>query len=109
MTSDKLAKLIKDLSGLPTETEWIEFKRNYARPDEIGENISALSNSTALLRKHCGFIIWGIEDDSHAIVGTDFLPNETRGKNSGMLSTCVPAVCIRRTDDKCVTTQAVRY
>lgn len=81
MTSDKLAKLIKDLSGLPTETEWIEFKRNYARPDEIGENISALSNSTALLRKHCGFIIWGIEDDSHAIVGTDFLPRENKVGN----------------------------
>lgn len=27
-----------------TETQWLEFKENYASPQDIGEYISALSN-----------------------------------------------------------------
>jgi len=30
---------------LPAETEWIEFKKNNYKPEDIGEYISALSNS----------------------------------------------------------------
>ncbi|MDR4496625.1 MAG: putative DNA binding domain-containing protein [Candidatus Scalindua sp.] len=81
MTSNIFSNLIKDFRSLPAETEWLEFKRNRARPDEIGENISALSNSSALLRKYSGYIVWGIEDDNHTIVGTDFLPREKKVGN----------------------------
>ena len=81
MTEDKVSRLIKDFSGLPAETEWIEFKSNYVDPDKIGENISAIANSAALLRKHVGYIIWGIENENHAIVGTDFLPKKTKKGN----------------------------
>ena len=78
MTEAKFEKLIKELSSLPAETEWVEFKKNQSRPEEIGENASALANSTALLRKHCGHIVWGIEDVGHAIAGTGFKPRETK-------------------------------
>ena len=30
------------------ESEWIEFKHNNCNPDEIGENISAVSNAATL-------------------------------------------------------------
>ena len=86
MTEAKLEKLIKELSGLPAETEWIEFKENKAEPQEIGENVSALANSAALLRKHCGYIVWGIEDVRHAIVGTGFRPRETKRNFSASLT-----------------------
>lgn len=78
MTDGKFDKLIKELSSLPAETEWVEFKENQARPEEIGANVSALANSTALLRKHCGYIVWGIEDIGHAVAGTGFKPRETK-------------------------------
>jgi predicted HTH transcriptional regulator len=78
MTEAKFEKLIKELSSLPAETEWVEFKKNQARPEEIGENASALANSAALLRKQCGYIVWGIEDVDHAIAGTGFKPRETK-------------------------------
>lgn len=78
MTEAKFEKLIKELSSLSAETEWIEFKKNKADPQEIGKNVSALANSAALLRKHCGYIVWGIEDVDHAIVGTGFKPRETK-------------------------------
>src|SRR3989338_11118223 len=81
MAEAKFEKLIKEFSSLPVETEWVEFKKNQARPEEIGENASALANSAALLRKHCGYIVWGIEDAGHAIVGTTFKPRETKVGN----------------------------
>ena len=81
MTDGKFDKLIKEFCDLPAETEWIELKKNNIDPKEIGENVSALANSAALLRKHCGYIVWGIEDARHAIVGTTFKPRETKVGN----------------------------
>jgi ATP-dependent DNA helicase RecG len=41
----ELEILIKDLQALPKECEWVEFKINNNNPQDIGEYISALSNS----------------------------------------------------------------
>jgi len=75
---DEFEKFIKELSSFATETECVEFKRNKADHQEIGKNVSALANSAALLRKHCGYVVWGVEDVGHAIVGTNFKPRETK-------------------------------
>ncbi|MCE2435297.1 MAG: hypothetical protein J4F29_20610, partial [Candidatus Latescibacteria bacterium] len=34
--------LIDELRSMPTETEWLEFKRNRYEPQQIGEYLSAL-------------------------------------------------------------------
>ncbi len=62
--------LIKELIKLPKETEWVEFKHNNAEPHMIGEDISALANSAALIDRSHAYMIWGVEDDTHRIVGT---------------------------------------
>jgi ATP-dependent DNA helicase RecG len=76
MTTDRtpeyLISLIKELCKLPRETEWVEFKANKADPQEIGEYLSALANSAALAGKAFAYIVWGIENESHRIVGTNF-------------------------------------
>ncbi|MCE5229214.1 putative DNA binding domain-containing protein [bacterium] len=66
---------------MPTEAEWIEFKHNYAEPNEIGEYISALSNSAAMHNKKAGYLVWGIGDKKHDIVGTSFRPRSTKVGN----------------------------
>ena len=71
---DYLNGLVHELCNLPTETEWVEFKVNNQNPQEIGKNISALANSAALNGKAYAYMIWGIEDLSHRIKGTDFKP-----------------------------------
>ncbi len=78
MQSAKFTKLIHDLAKISAETEWVEFKENRAEPDEIGQNISALSNSATLLRKHCGYMVWGVKDANHEIVGTTFRPRDKK-------------------------------
>lgn len=73
-----LISLVNELRKLPKETEWVEFKVNRAEPQEIGEYISALSNAAVLAGKAFGYIVWGIKDDTHEIVGTDFSPLTTK-------------------------------
>ena len=72
---DYLISLVHELRKLPKETEWAEFKHNIAEADEIGEYISALSNSAALCGKASAYLIWGIDNVSHDIIGTTFKPS----------------------------------
>lgn len=64
--------LIDKLRELPTETEWVEFKTNNEDPDLIGKNISALANAAALYEKTYAYMVWGVDDTTHEIVGTSF-------------------------------------
>ena len=64
--------LVNELRKLPNETPWVEFKHNNYDPDMIGRDISALANSAALHEKSCAYMLWGIHDQTHEIVGTDY-------------------------------------
>ena len=66
--------LVKRLCKLPAETEWLELKCNNENPQEIGEYISALSNSAALSERDKAYLIWGVDDVNHDIVGMRFYP-----------------------------------
>lgn len=74
----KLHSLLDSLRSLPKETEWVEFKHNYAKPEEIGECLSALANSAGLLKKENGYLVWGIESDTHCVIGTNFKPTQRK-------------------------------
>jgi predicted HTH transcriptional regulator len=73
-TSEYLVGLVRELCKLPTETEWVEFKHNNDSPEEIGEYLSALANSAALHGKSSAYLVWGIDDPTHEVVGTTFVP-----------------------------------
>ncbi|MBD2318173.1 RNA-binding domain-containing protein [Phormidium tenue] len=78
MVNENLKLILQELTSLPHETEWVEFKMNNSSPDDIGEYISAISNSAALHGKVTGYIVWGIEDTSHNILGTIFKPRKQK-------------------------------
>ena len=80
-SNDYLVGLVLELSKLPYETEWVEFKKNNDEPQKIGENISALANSAALEGKDYAYIVWGIRDNDQAVVGTVFDPRRARVGN----------------------------
>lgn len=79
--TDYLQHLIRELAALPKETEWLEFKESNANPQDIGEYISAISNSAALLGKQRGYIVWGVRNDDHSIIGTSFRPSAEKKGN----------------------------
>ena len=104
MQKERLSDLVHQLIALPHETEWVEFKHNHTTPQEIGEYISALSNSCALNGKAWGYILWGIEDGSHNIVGTSFQPRKQKKGNqeleSWLLGLLEPGIEIQIHEDE---------
>ncbi|NDV16155.1 transcriptional regulator [Muricauda sp. TY007] len=79
MTESELNILLSEFRAFPTETEWLEFKVNNGK--NLGEYISALSNSACVHNKDFGYLIFGIDDKSHRIVGTKFDLNQ-KGKGN---------------------------
>ena len=72
MNESDLKKLLEELVQQPQESEWVEFKHNFHSPEEIGERISALSNSACIMNQDFGYLVFGIEDTTHNILGTSF-------------------------------------
>lgn len=82
MTVEQLTSKLDEIRALPKETEWVEFKHNKSVSNKtIGEYISALSNSACLHNQPFAYMIWGIEDSTHKIVGTSFSLKKAREGN----------------------------
>lgn len=84
MDEKQLVQLLEECAALPRETEWLEFKQNFHSPNEIGERISALSNSACIHNKPYGYLIFGIEDGSHKIIGTTFKAKQYKKGNEDL-------------------------
>jgi len=79
----KLISLIDDLVRQPFECEWIEYKHNFHSPDEIGERVSALANGACLHNQPYGYLVFGIEDETHKVIGTTFkVKSHTKGNEN---------------------------
>jgi ATP-dependent DNA helicase RecG len=81
----ELTALLDRLCAEPRETEWLEFKANRYEPQALGEYLSALANSACLQGRPRGYLAFGIEDGSHAVVGTAFDPQAEKGKGEQLL------------------------
>ncbi len=67
-----LINKVLELCSYNDEQEWFEFKENWFQPEELGEYVSALSNAAAFHYQEMAYFIWGVDDTTHEIVGTDF-------------------------------------
>lgn len=83
MSENELKILLSELRSLVNETEWVEFKVNNGT--EIGEYISALSNSACVHDKKHGYIVFGINDRTHRITGTTFSSNQKAKGNEDLI------------------------
>ena len=84
MTQEQFTDLVDDLCSLPHETEWVEFKVGTFIAEDVGEYLSALSNSACLHDKRFGYLVFGIEDGSHKIVGTPIQLHEEKVGNAAI-------------------------
>ena len=82
MNDSSHVALIDHLRGLPAETEWLEFKRSFHEPEQLGQYLSALANSACLSSQSGGYLVFGINDESHEVIGTDFDPYTTKAKGN---------------------------
>ncbi len=79
-----VSAIVNEARSHTVELPWIEFKVNFCDPQAIGEYVSALSNTAALFNQPHGFLIWGIDDATHAIEGTQFDPHTAKKGNQGL-------------------------
>jgi predicted HTH transcriptional regulator len=81
ISDEKLIQIVNGFIENQTELEHVEFKHNWHGEIEFAQDVCAITN--LLLRKSIarGYIIFGIDDESHEIVGTDFHYQTKRIKN----------------------------
>jgi len=82
MTESAHIALIDRLRALPKETEWVEFKRNHYEPKILGEYLSALANAACLVGRPRGYLLFGIDDATHDVVGAKFDPYAVKAKGN---------------------------
>ena len=78
MVTNEIKAIITDIQASPKECEWVEIKQNNYNPQLIGEYISALSNGAAYMGQSKGYLVFGIKDETHEIVGTDYNPQNEK-------------------------------
>jgi ATP-dependent DNA helicase RecG len=81
----QLVDLVRELCRQPREPPWVEFKHNKADPPEIGRYMSALANAAALAGQPFGYLIWGIEDCTHVVIGTTVSIGAARKGNEELI------------------------
>lgn len=79
--SDAISELVDRLRALPAETEYLEFKENFSEPEREGKDICALANSAAYHDVRFAYKVWGINDATHEVVGTNFNPRTKKRGN----------------------------
>ena len=87
-TPEYISGLITELCKLPAETGWLEFKENNSDPEDIGQYLSALGNTAALEGKANAYVVWGIRDGTHEVVGTAFKPTQVKKGNENWRAGC---------------------
>lgn len=97
MTTQELNDILNRLCGLEAENEIVEFKEAKSNYDftKLGKYFSALSNEANLKGKPFGWLVFGIEDKKHNIVGSiyrskrkdlDSLKGEMANKTTNRIS-----------------------
>lgn len=73
MSNIELIELIDELRALPKENEWVEFKTgNVTTNEKLGQYISGLSNAACIANKSFAYLVFGINDDTHEVEGTNY-------------------------------------
>lgn len=74
---------LDELLSMKYETETVEFKeaKETFAFDDLGKYFSALSNEANLHNEKYGWLVFGVEDKKHNIVGTNYR-NDTKSMNA---------------------------
>lgn len=82
MDQISLIALIDRLRSQPHEGAVVEFKSNWDKAEDIGQYLSALANTAVLERRDRAWLLWGIDDKTHAVKGTTFDPSAAKGEGN---------------------------
>lgn len=79
----KYTKLLKEqIDRHNDECRYLEFKSNYQTAEKLGRYISALSNGACLDHQSHAYLYFGVDDATHEVVGTKFVPPRVKAKGN---------------------------
>ncbi len=67
------------------ENALVEFKQNNCDSKLIAKLCSALSNAARIDNKDFAYVLWGIDDTSHEVIGTTFNPDGVKADSNTVL------------------------
>lgn len=85
MEQHALLDTLERLRSLPREVATVEFKSNLDKAEDIGQYISALANSAVLEGHDRAWLVWGVEDGTHVVLGTQFDPFARKEGNQSLI------------------------
>ena len=68
-----------------SESALVEFKQNNFDPKLVAKLCSALSNAARIDNKDFAYVLWGVDDSSHEVVGTTFDPDDVKADSNTVL------------------------
>ena len=80
---ENVEQLVSALLMEQKESPWLEFKSGNFNPEMIGEDISAIANGVTLSDRSCGYMLWGVENDTRKIVAAKLRDDFRKIKKGG--------------------------
>lgn len=73
MDNHELILLVDELRALPKENECVEFKSgDVTTNDKFGQYISAISNAACINNQAFGYLVFGVNNQTHTVEGTNY-------------------------------------
>ena len=73
MDNHELILLVDELRALPKENEYVEFKSgDVTTNDKFGQYISAISNAACINNQAFGYLVFGVNNQTHDVEGTNY-------------------------------------
>jgi ATP-dependent DNA helicase RecG len=98
MEPQVLSEILNRLRELPREAATVEFKMNLHEPSEIGQYLSALANAAALAGDERAWLVWGVDNATHAVKGTVFDPFSNKAEGNQPLIIWLQHMTVPRAD-----------
>ena len=80
---ENVEQLVSALLMEQEECPWLEFKSGNFNPEMIGQDISAIANGATLSDHSCGYMLWGVENDTRKIVAAELKDDFRKIKKGG--------------------------
>lgn len=105
MSIENPCEVVARLIGEQSEATWFEFKENNTDPESIGEYVSALANAAILAGRERAYLVFGVTDKTHQIIGTQKRLDQLKKGNENLpnwLSRMIePRILLEFLDFKC--------
>jgi len=78
----ELCAMVDEFREFAAEPSWLEFKTGMKDPVQIAKYISGLSNVAAYAGNTHGYLVWGVNDETHEVETSDFDPDVVKAEKN---------------------------